>query len=328
MKQVATAGLLLVLCLVSAAQESDTTFKVDVKLVNVFVTVTDEHGAPIAGLKKDNFELQEDGKEQKIAVFDKESALPLSIVLAIDTSLSTRKDLPLELASARRFAHAILRPVDALVALSVQRDVSELTPFTSDLRAIDRGIDRIRLGSATALYDALFLGSQALEPRQGRKVMVVITDGGDTMSKVDYQEAVRAAETAEAILYSIIVVPIEASAGRDTGGEHALIQLSRRHRRQVFLCVFVAATGRRLSPDQRRTAHSVLARVLSFAAACRFRFPPHPGKSQRANWQTPDSKCAIGRDTTRPSRTELITENQKQGTGCPNPSPSRKNLDW
>ena len=69
--------------------------------------------------------------------------------------------------------------------------VSELTPFTSDLRVIDRGIDRIRLGSATALYDALFLGSQALEPRQGRKVMVVITDGGDTMSKVDYQEAVR-----------------------------------------------------------------------------------------------------------------------------------------
>ena len=81
--------------------------------------------------------------------------------------------------------------------------------------------------------------------------MVVITDGGDTMSKVDYQEAVRAAETAEAILYSIIVVPIEASAGRDTGGEHALIQLSVRHRRQVFLRVFVAAAGRRVSPDQR-----------------------------------------------------------------------------
>jgi Ca-activated chloride channel family protein len=84
----------------------------------------------------------------------------------------------------------------------------------------------LRLGSATALYDALFLGSQALELRQGRKVMVVITDGGDTMSKVDYKDAVRAAQQAEAILYSIIVVPIEASAGRDTGGEHALIQLS------------------------------------------------------------------------------------------------------
>ena len=121
MKPVATAGLLLVLCLVSVAQESDTTFKVDVKLVNVFVTVTDEHGAPIAALKKDNFQLREDGLEQKIAVFDKESALPLSIVLAIDTSLSTRKDLPLELASARRFAHAIVRPVDALSLYSSAR---------------------------------------------------------------------------------------------------------------------------------------------------------------------------------------------------------------
>jgi Ca-activated chloride channel homolog len=226
MKQAATVGVALVLCLVSAAQESDTTFKVDVKLVNVFVTVTDERGAPIAGLTKDNFELREDSKEQRIAVFNKESALPLSIVLAIDTSLSTRKDLPLELASARRFAHAILRPVDALSLYQFSETVSELTLFTSDLRAIDRAIDRVRMGSATALYDALFLGSQALEPRQGRKVMVVITDGGDTMSKVNYKEAVRAAETAEAILYSIIIVPIESSAGRDIGGEHALIQLS------------------------------------------------------------------------------------------------------
>jgi Ca-activated chloride channel homolog len=226
MKRAATAGLGLVLCLVSVAQESDTTFKVDVKLVNVFVTVTDEHGAPIAGLKKDNFEITEDDTTQKIALYDKESALPLNIVMAIDTSLSTRKDLPLELASARRFAHAILRPVDALSLYQFSETVSELTPFTPDLRTIDRAIDHVRLGSATALYDALFLGSQALEPRQGRKVIVVITDGGDTMSKVDYKEAVRAAETAEAILYSIIVVPIEASAGRDTGGEHALIQLS------------------------------------------------------------------------------------------------------
>jgi Ca-activated chloride channel homolog len=226
MKPVATAGLLLALCLVSVAQEPDSTFKVDVKLVNVFVTVTDEQGGPIASLKKDNFHLREDSLEQKIAVFDKESALPLSIVLAVDTSLSTRKDLPLELASARRFTHAILRPVDALSLYQFSETVSELTSFTSDLKVIDRGIDRIRMGSATALYDALYLGSQALEPRVGRKVMVVITDGGDTMSKVDYQEAVRAAETAEAILYSIIIVPIEASAGRDIGGEHALIQLS------------------------------------------------------------------------------------------------------
>jgi Ca-activated chloride channel family protein len=219
-------GLILAASIFLRAQDTDTTLKVDVKLVNVFVTVTDDRGAPIANLKKEDFALQEDGREQKISVFNRESALPLSIVLAIDTSLSTRKDLPLELASARKFTHAILRPVDNLALYKFSETVDEVVPFTSDLGRIDRGIDRIRNGAATALYDALFLGSRALDKRQGRKVMVVITDGGDTVSKTDYKEAVRAAVEAEAIVYSIIVVPIEASAGRDTGGEHALIQIS------------------------------------------------------------------------------------------------------
>jgi Ca-activated chloride channel homolog len=217
---------LVLAALIAAAQEPSATVKVDVKLVNVFVTVTDEHGAPIGKLTKENFKVSEDGKEQKIAVFDKESALPLSIVLAVDTSLSTRRDLPLELASGRRFAHAILRPQDGLAVFQFSEIVNEVVPFTADLKTIDHAIDKVRLGSATALYDALFLGSRALEKRQGRKVMVVITDGGDTASKVDYQDAVRAAQEAEAIVYSIVVVPVEANAGRDLGGEHALAQIS------------------------------------------------------------------------------------------------------
>ncbi len=227
--------LLLLLCAVPAfgqqtttvaASDKQGTIKVDVRLVNVFVTVTDANGAPVAGLKKENFKLFEDGFRQQIAVFDRESELPLSIILAVDTSLSTRKDLKLELESARRFVHSILRPVDALSLYQFSEDVNEVVPFTPDLQRIDGGISRIRGGSATALFDAVYLGSEALLDRKGRKVMVVITDGGDTVSHVDYHAALRAAQEAEAIVYSIIVVPIEASAGRDTGGEHALIQLS------------------------------------------------------------------------------------------------------
>ena len=214
----ATAGLM--------AEEPETTITVDVKLVNVFVTVTDGRGAPVANLQKENFLLKEDGKEQKIAIFGRESALPLSIVLAVDTSLSTRKDLPLELISARKFAHAIVRPQDGLAVYKFSEEVSQMVPFTSDLKKIDAGIDRVHNGAATALYDAIFLGSQALSRRQGRKVMVVITDGGDTVSQMNYKQALRAAQESEAIIYSIIIVPIEASAGRDTGGEHALIQIS------------------------------------------------------------------------------------------------------
>ncbi len=210
----------------AAADSPVATFKVQVKLVSVFVSVTDERGAPIGGLTKDNFNLLEDGVAQNISVFDKESALPLSIVMDIDTSLSTRKDLPLELTSARRFVHDILRPVDALSLYEFSEVVDEVVPFTADLKTIDQGISHVHHGAATALYDALYLSSQTLERRQGRKVIVIITDGGDTASQVDYQQAVRAAQEADAIVYSIIDVPIEASAGRDLGGEHALIQIS------------------------------------------------------------------------------------------------------
>jgi Ca-activated chloride channel family protein len=220
--------------------DPNSTFKVDVKLVNVFVTVTDDHGAPVSSLAKESFSLLEDGRSQKISIFARESALPLNIVLDIDTSLSTRKDLPLELSSARRFTRAILRPVDAISLYGFNEVVSEVVRFTSDPKTIDRAIDNIRLGSATAMYDALYLGAHALMPRQGRKVMVIITDGGDTVSKVDYKQALRAAQEAEAIVYSIIVVPIEASAGRDTGGEHALIQLSEDTGGRYFYAVSVA----------------------------------------------------------------------------------------
>jgi Ca-activated chloride channel family protein len=228
--------ILLLMCAASQAQQAPannptttepaTTLKVDVKLVNVYVTVTDARGGPVGGLKKENFTVQEDGRDEAIAVFDKESAVPLSIALAIDTSLSTRHDLPLEQASAKRFAKSILRPVDALSVFGFNETVLQTTLYTSDLKRIDDGIDHVRLGAATALFDAVYLASRSLDKRQGRKVMVLITDGGDTVSKVDYKEAVRAAEEAEGIVYSIIVVPIESSAGRETGGEHALIQLA------------------------------------------------------------------------------------------------------
>lgn len=203
------------------------TISVNVKLVSVFASVADAEGAPYASLQKEDFRVYEDGVEQKLSVFERQSGLPLSIVMALDTSMSTRKDLPLEVTSARKFAHTLLRPVDAISLYQFSTYVSEALPFTNDERRIDAALNHLRTGAATALYDAIFLSAQVLDHRQGRKVIVLITDGGDTASKTDYQEAVRAAQISESIIYSIIMVPIEADAGRDTGGEHALIQLSR-----------------------------------------------------------------------------------------------------
>jgi len=143
--------------------EPATTVRVDVNLVNVFVTVTDAHGAPVAGLTKDNFVLMEEGHEQKIAVFNKESALPLSIALAIDTSLSTRHDLPLEQASAKRFARAIVRPVDALSVYDFSEVVHEDTSgFTADLKRIEEGTRRMGL-LVDELLNLARLGRHALK---------------------------------------------------------------------------------------------------------------------------------------------------------------------
>lgn len=211
----------------SAGRPDDSTIRVNVRLVNVFTTVTDFHGAPVSDLTKSDFKILEDGVPQTISIFNRESELPLNIVLAIDTSESTRRDMKLETASAKKFVHSILRPGDRLSLFQISEDVLQLTRFTSDMRSIERGIDDLQKGAGTSLYDAIYLGADSLLDRQGRKVMVLITDGGDTTSSATYNSALRRAQEAEALVYSIIIVPIAADAGRNTGGEHALIQISK-----------------------------------------------------------------------------------------------------
>jgi len=211
----------------SQSQKDESTYRVNVRLVNVFTTVTDSRGAPVADLTKDDFQLFEDGVPQAIKVFEKESAIPLSIALAIDTSPSTMRDFKLETTSARRFVHSILRAEDRLSVFEVTENIDQITRYTADLKTIEHGIDSLRTGPGTSIYDAIFLCSESLLDREGRKVLVLITDGGDTTSKADYNGALRRAQQAEAIVYSIIVVPVEADAGRNLGGEHALIQISK-----------------------------------------------------------------------------------------------------
>ena len=217
-------GLTLCNSVLAAAQ--DVTFRMDVKLVNVFVNVTDQNGAIVGGLTKDNFAISEDGHPQQIAVFERQSELPLNLTMAIDTSDSVFKDRELVRDAGKRFAHALLRPQDQMSLMQFATYVTELTPFTNKLPQIDRGLGRLRGGDATALYDAIYLASQRLGHREGRKVLVLVSDGGDTAQNTTYAQALEQALRNEVMIYSIIDVPITASAGRDIGGEHALITLA------------------------------------------------------------------------------------------------------
>jgi Ca-activated chloride channel family protein len=217
-------ALLLLASTALVAQE--TTLHLDVKLVNVFVNVTDRNGAIVGGLTSDDFAVNEDGRPQRIAVFERQSELPLNLTLAIDTSGSVHKDMTVEADAARRFVRALLRQQDQMSLLEFATDVRELTPFTNKPAVIERGLGQLRSDWATALYDAIYLGSERLGRRDGRKVLVLVSDGDDTASATTYARALEQALRNEVMIYSIIDVPIEASAGRDLGGEHALITLA------------------------------------------------------------------------------------------------------
>jgi Ca-activated chloride channel family protein len=212
------------------------TLSLQSRLVTVAVNAVDAKGAPVGGLEQKDFKLFEDGKEEKIAFFDKQSATPLSIVLALDGSESVLRNERLEKLAAERFVKTVVRTAggpgtgDELDLMEFADDVTEVVSFTSDPKRISAGFDHLQRGDATALYNAVFLASQRLgETNQAggrRRVLVLVTDGGDTVHGLHYDQAIAEAERAGVVIYSLIVIPIYADAGRNTGGEHALIQMT------------------------------------------------------------------------------------------------------
>jgi Ca-activated chloride channel family protein len=213
-----------------APQSGFPTIKVETRLVNVALNVMDAKGAPVAGLVRDDFQILEDGKPQKIAIFEKEATTPLSIVLAIDTSESVMTSERLEKSAAKHFVNALLREQDELDLMEFSEVVREIVPFTNEKKRIENGIAQLQQGAATALYDAIYLASERLAETSAangrRRVVVLITDGGDTVKGSRYTQAMEQAQRAGAMVYAIIIVPIYADAGRNTAGEHALIQMA------------------------------------------------------------------------------------------------------
>ena len=206
------------------------TITVETRLVNVALNVMDAKGAPVGGLNREDFQIFEDGKPQEIRIFEREATTPLSIVLAIDTSESVMTSERLEKEAARHFVNALLREQDELDLMEFSDVVRELVPFTNQKKRIEAGIGQVQQGDATALYDAVYLASERLSETSvadgRRRVVVLITDGGDTVKGARYSQAMEQAQRAGAMVYSIIIVPIAADAGRNIAGEHALIQMA------------------------------------------------------------------------------------------------------
>jgi VWFA-related protein len=166
-------------------KEDGSTIRVDTDLVSVEAAVSDKRGANAAALDANDFVIYEDGVPQRISNFAT-TDVPFNVVIIIDTSGSTRDDVNLMKRAARRFLTE-LRPGDRVAVVAFNESVQLLTHLTSDRNRVERALALLEPGSGTAFYDALHLTIEAVLGKiQGRKAIVVLTDGVDSYGSYTY----------------------------------------------------------------------------------------------------------------------------------------------
>ena len=213
--------------------EQDQTIRVQVQLVNLFATIRDSNRRLVPDLTRDELRVLEDGKEQQIEFFRRETDLPITLGLLIDTSGSEQQTLPLEKEAAGRFLRRVLRPSDLAMVITFDVDVDLLSDFTNDLDRLERAIDRAQinapyspvtpgplpphlLSGGTNLYDAIYLAcSEQLAPETGRKALIVITDAYDTGSRVRDKAALEACQRTDTVIHVILIA--DPQYPRDSG---------------------------------------------------------------------------------------------------------------
>ena len=198
--------------------------RVNVNLVNVLVSVLDEHNRPAPDLPRESFQLFEEGAEQKIDVFESETQLPLDLALMIDSSLSAHKEIAFEQDAAAHFIRQVLRPGDRLAVFAVGENVTLLEGFSDNVATLQAAVHRMPSDAGTSIYDAILLASRSLEHRgeDRRRVIILVTDAGETTSTSDFDAARKGAVRSGSLLYTIVIRPVKNESGRNTAGEHAL----------------------------------------------------------------------------------------------------------
>jgi Ca-activated chloride channel family protein len=198
--------------------------RVNVNLVSVLVSVLDDKNRPAPDLPKEAFQLFEEGVAQQINKFEPETSQPLDLAIMIDASLSAHKEISFEQEAAAHFIRQVLRPGDRLSVFSFDENVTQLASFSDNVSELQAAVRKMPAGAGTSIYDAVLLGSRALERRgeDRRRVIIMITDGGETTSSADFDAARKEAVRSNALLYTIVIRPVKNESGRNTAGEHAL----------------------------------------------------------------------------------------------------------
>jgi Ca-activated chloride channel family protein len=191
--------LLAVATLTVAAQQP--TFKAGTQLVPVFVTVTDAEKRLVPGLVKEDFEILDNGKPAPVVLFDAE-VQPITVVVMLDTSGSMTGSLDLLRAAAEQFVIRLL-PADQAVVGAFNDKIQFAGTFTSDRDDLVGSLRDLDYGNPTRLFDAIDASLEQLRGREGRRVILVFTDGEDTFSKSSMGRVLEKARTDEVMIYSI-----------------------------------------------------------------------------------------------------------------------------
>jgi Ca-activated chloride channel family protein len=197
---------------------------VNVNLVTVLASVLDEQNRPAPDLPMEAFQIFEEGVQQKIAVFEAETSQPVDLALMIDASLSAHKEFSFEQEAAAHFIRQVLRPNDRLGVFAFDESVTQYATFSDNVPVLQAAVRKIPGGAGTSIYDAVVFGARALAKRgeERRRVIILVTDAGETTSNYDFEVARREAVRSSALLYTIVIRPVKNENGRNTAGEHAL----------------------------------------------------------------------------------------------------------
>ena len=230
-------------------------FSSDVKVVNVLATVRDKHGQIVNNLTKDDFKLQQDGQPQTLHYFAKETDLPLTLGLLVDTSMSQRRLIEQERTASYSFLNNLMWPdKDKAFVIHFDWEVELLQDATSSRPKLEAALDKLdnprfgggsgggtspgggsggsgypgggggrggghHIGGGTDLYDAVFLASDEVARKlQGRKALIILSDGVDTGSRVSLDRAIETAQRANTVVYSILYADPDAYGHQGYGG--------------------------------------------------------------------------------------------------------------
>src|SRR5580698_3590747 len=236
-----SAALLLLAAAPLLSQQQGPTISVNVKLVTMFATVRDKHGALVRNLTKDDFALQQDGHPQTITYFAPDSDLPLTLGLLVDTSMSQRRLLDQERDASHAFLDRMLREdKDKAFVIHFDYEVELLQDLTSSRQKLEASLDQLGApqfsnsgsgdssgggndrhghgGGGTLLYDAIYLASNEItKKQQGRKALIILSDGVDRGSKESLRDCIETAQRADTLVYSILFADKKGYGGNHGG---------------------------------------------------------------------------------------------------------------